>query len=107
MDGLLNTIMNGLLFYFLMFFVLKVSYAEMTVCKTITSYNDPQNVSKDYHHPWFIIEENNSVKGQKGKNGTKGERGLKGEKGNIGQINQTEINQLKHKLTGWTVLDIN
>ena len=93
-----------------MFFVLKVSYAEqslLTICKTITSNNYPQNVSKDYHQSLLVIEENNSVKGRKGENGTKGERGLKGRKGDIGQINQTEINQLKHELTGWIVLDLN
>ena len=86
-----------------MFHVMKVSCAEMTVCKTIFSENDEQSVPEDYHQSLLFIEKNNLVKGQKGENGTKGERGDKGEKGDIGQINQTEINQLKYKITGWIV----
>ena len=100
MKSFLNTIINDLLLYFLMLFVLKVSYAQLTVCKPITSDNDTQSVSDDYHQSLFIIEENNLVKGRKGENGTKGQRGLKGGKGDIGQINQTEINQLKQDITG-------
>ena len=107
MDSLLNTIVNGLLLNFLMFYLLKVSYAKMAICKTITFDNDPKNVLKDYHQSSFIFEENNSVKRHKKEIKTKSEREDKGEKSNIGQINQTEINQLKQEITGWIVLDIN
>ena len=89
---------------FLMFYLLGVSSAKTTVCNTITFNNKSQSVSVDHHHSFFINEENSLVKGQKGENGTKGERGDKGEKGKIVHINQTEINHLKHKITGWIVL---
>ena len=84
-----------------MFHELKVSHAKMAVCKIITFDKDSQSLPQDHHEFSFIIEENNLVKKQKGKNETKGERE---DKGDIGQINQTEINQLKHELTGWIVI---
>ena len=85
--------MESLLLYFLTIYLLKVSSAKMAVCKTIAS-------NKDHHESLIFIEKNNSLKGQKGENGTKGEKGDKGKKGDIGQINQTEIIELKHKITG-------
>ena len=117
----LNMIMKSLLLYFLMFYLLQVSFAKMAVCKRITSNKESENVSKDYHKSFIFIEKTNSIKGpkgengtngekgengakgQKGENGTKGEKGkngTKGERGDIVQINQTEINQLKHKISG-------
>ena len=99
----LNMNMKSLLLYFLMFYLLQVSFTEMTVCKIITSNKESENVSKDYNKSLIFIEKKNSIKGPKGENGTKGEKGengAKGEKGDIAQINQTEINQLKHKISG-------
>ena len=99
----LNMIMKSLLLYFLMFYLLQVSFTEMTVCKIITSNKESENVSKDYNKSLIFIEKKNSIKGPKGENGTKGEKGengAKGQKGDIAQINQTEINQLKHKISG-------
>ena len=114
-------IMKSLLLYFLMFYLLQVSFAKMAVCKRIPSNKESENVSKDYHKSLIFIEKTNSIKGPKGEsgikgekgengakglkgeNGTKGEKGkngTKGEKGGIAPINQTEINQLKHKISG-------
>ena len=98
----LNMNMKSLLLYFLMFYLLQVSFTEMTVCKIITSNKESENVSKDYNKFLIFIEKKNSIKGPKGENGTKGEKGengTKGQKGDIAQINQTEINQLKHKIS--------
>ena len=95
--------MKSLLLYFLMFYLLQVSFTEMTVCKRITSNKESENVSEDYNKSLIFIEKKNSIKGPKGENGTKGEKGesgAKGQKGDIAQINQTEINQLKHKISG-------
>ena len=81
-----------------MFYLLQVSFADMTVCKKIASNTESENVSKDYYKSLIVIEKKDSVKGQKRENGTKGKKGNKEEKGNIVQINETEINQLKHKI---------
>ena len=101
--------MNRLLLYFMMFYLLKLSSAEMTVCKTVSSDNEPE-----YNQQSFIFIENDDLKKeQKGNNQTKGEKGekgeigKKGEKGDVCEINQTEINQLKRRITGWLVLDLN
>ena len=63
--------MNGLLLYFMMFCLLKVSSAEMTVCKKVSYDNDPE-----YNQQSFIDLQNE----QKGNNGTKGEKGEIGKK---------------------------
>ena len=104
--------MNSLLLYFMMFYLLKVTSAKMTVCKTVSYDNEPE-----YNQQSVIIIENDDLKkeqkgnnqtnGEKGEKGEKGEIGKKGEKGDICQINQTEINQLKRRITGWSVLDLN
>ena len=100
--------MIGLLLYFVMFYLLKVSSTRMAVCKTVRSDEEPE-----YHQKSFInifIEKDNFKTVEKGNNETKGEQGEignKGEKSGVGQINQTEINQLKHKITGWVVLHLN
>ena len=106
---LLYKIMNGLPLYFMMFYLLKVSSAEMTVCKTVRSDNE----SEYNQQSLIIIQKDVSKKEQKGNNdtkcvkGEKGEIGKKGEKGDVCQTNQTEINQLKHTITGLLVLDLN
>ena len=108
-DCLLYKIMNGLLLYFMMFYLLKISSAEMTVCKQVRSDNDPEYNQKSF----IFIEKDDLKKEQKGNNDTKGEKGekgeigKKGEKGNVCQTNQTEINQLKHRITGLLVLNLN
>ena len=98
--------MNGLLLYFMIFYLLKLSSAEMTVCKKIRCDNKSEYNQKSL----IIIEKDDSKKEQKGNNETKSEKCevcKKGEKGDVGQINQTEINLLKHKITGWMVLNLN
>ena len=101
--------MNGLPLYFIMFCLLKVSSAETTVCKKLRSDNDP-----DYNRKSFIFIEKDDLKKEqignndtKGEKGEKGEIGEKGEKGDVCQTNQTEINQLKHRITGLLVLNLN
>ena len=98
--------MNGLPLYFMMLYLLKESSAKTAVCKTVRSDSDP-----DYNQKSFIfIEKEDLKKEQKGNNDTKGEKGeigKKGEKGDVCPINQTEINQLKHRITGFLVLDLN
>ena len=105
-DCLLYKIMNGLPLYFMMFYLLKISSAKMAVCKQVRSENDP-----DYNQKSFIfIEKDDLKKEQNGNNDTKGEKGeigKKGEKGDVCQTNQTEINQLKHRITGLLVLNLN
>ena len=92
--------------YFMMFYLLKVSSAKMAACKTLRSANEP-----DYNQKCFIfIEKDDLKKEQKGNNDTKsekGEIGEKGEKGDVCHINQTEINELKRRITGWLALDLN
>ena len=78
-------IMKSLLLYFLMFYLLQVSFAEITVCKRITSNKESENVSKHYHKSFIFIEKTNSIKGPKGENGTKGEKGENGVKGQKGE----------------------
>ena len=90
--------MNGLLLYLMLFYLLKVSSAEMTVCKKRSSNYEPEYNQQSL----IIIEKDDSKKEQKGNNETKGE---KGEKGDVGKINGTKINQLKHKIAGWVVLN--
>ena len=98
--------MNSLLLYFMMFYLLKVSSAEMTVCKIVSYDNEPE-----YNQQSFIfIEKENLKKEHKGINETKGEKGEigeKGEKGDVCQINQTEINQMKSKITSRLAFDLN
>ena len=95
--------MNELPLYFMMFYLLKISSAKMAVCKQVWSENDP-----DYNQQSFIfIEKDDLKKEQKGNNDTKGEIGKKGDKGDVCQTNQIEINQLKHRITGLLVLDLN
>ena len=97
--------MNELLLHFMMFYLLKVSFAKMAVCKTVRSGNELE----DNPQSFIFIENDNLKKEQKGNNKTKGEKGeigKKGEKGDVGQINQTEINQLKQRVTGWAVLNL-
>ena len=101
--------MNALPLYFMMFYLLKVSSAKMTVCKKVRSNNE-----SEYNQQSFVfIEKHDLKKEQKGNNdtkcvkGEKGEIGKKGEKGDVCQTNQTEINQLKHTITGLLVLDLN
>ena len=104
-DCWLNKIMNGLLLYFTMFYLLKVSSAAMTVCKKIRTDNELEYDQQTL----IIIEKDDAKKEQKGNNETKSEKcevGKKGEKGEVGQLNQTEINQLKHKIIGWLVLNL-
>ena len=105
---LLYKIMNGLRLYFMMFYLLKESSAEMTVCQTMRSDNE-----SEYNQQSFIFIEkddlkkeqkgNNDTKAEKGEKGEKGEIGKKGEKGDVCQTNQTEINQLKHRIRGLLV----
>ena len=77
--------MIGLL-YFLMLYLPKVSSAELTVCKAITSLdNDAENLLQDHHQSLIFIDQTNF------------------EKNDFDHINQTEINELKHKITGWLV----
>ena len=93
-DCLLYKIMNGLPLYFMMFYLLKVSSAEITVCKKLRSDNE----SEYNEQSLIIIQEDDLKKKQKGNNDTKcvkGEIGKKGEKGDLCQTNQTKINQLK------------
>ena len=52
--------MNSLLLYFIMFYLLKVPSAEMTVCKTVSSDNEPE-----YNQQSVIIIENNDLKKNK------------------------------------------
>ena len=74
------------LLYFLMLYLLQGSSAELTVCKTITSLDkDAESLFEDHHQSLIFIDQNNI------------------EKSHIDQINLTEINQLKHKITGWLV----
>ena len=87
----------------MMFYLLKVSSAEMTVCKTVSYDNEPE-----YNQQSFIfIEKENLKKEHKGINKTKGEISEKGEKGDVCQINQTEINQMKSKITSRLAFDLN
>ena len=74
--------------------MLRVSPAETTICNVIAFNKESKNVSKDQHKSFIFIEKKNPIEGPKGENGTKGE------KSDIVQINQTEINQLKHKISG-------
>ena len=98
--------MNSLLLYFMMFYLLKVSSAEIIVSKTASYDNEPE-----YNQQSFIfIKKENLKKEHKGVNETNGEKGEiveKEEKGDIRHINQTEINQLKSRITGWLALDLN
>ena len=94
--------MNGLSLYFMMLYLQKVSSAEMTVCKKVR----PDSESEYNQQSLIIIQEDDSKKEQKGNNDTKGEIGIKGEKGEACQTNQTEINQLQHRITGLLVLDL-
>ena len=74
------------LLYFLMLYLLQGSSAELTVCKTIPSLdNDAESLFEDHHQCLIFINQNNI------------------EKSHIDQINLTEINKLKHKITGWLV----
>ena len=74
------------LLYFLMLYLLQGSSAELTVCKTIPSLdNNAESLFEDHHQPLIFIDQTNF------------------EKCDIDQINKTEINELKHKITGWLV----
>ena len=65
----------------------------------------------EYNEKSFILIEKDNLRNDKKVNnetkGEKGEIGKKGEKGDVGQISQTEIDQLKHEITGWVILDLN
>ena len=60
--------MNGLLLYFMMLCLLKVSSAKMAVCKIVRSGNEPKYNQKSF----IFIENDNLKKVQKGNNETKG-----------------------------------
>ena len=69
-----------------MLYLLPGSSAELTVCKTIPSLdNDAESLFED-HHQCLIFTDQNNI-----------------EKSYIDQIYLTEINELKHKITGWLV----